>query len=120
MAVKAITDDYHGDVMDSADKFGGNQLTYFHWDRHLMFCSPWAVPLPAAMPFQAFVDEVVKPNVAPHPEADQIQWDKVDWTLDGKSITPDPAKSLGELGAVHKSVFRFATPELKGIQGSGS
>lgn len=120
MPVKAITDNYHGEVLDSADKFGGNHLTYFSWDKHLMFCSPWAVPLPPSMTFQAFLDDVVKPNIAKHPEATLINWSSAQWMLDGQPLVPEHDKTLAELGAVHKSVFRFLTPELKGIKGSAS
>jgi phenol hydroxylase P4 protein len=119
MPVAAIGD-YPARVRDGVENFHGNIMVAIGWDRHLMICSPMAFPLPPDMPFGAFVEEVMPAAYAPHPEWSRIDWDKVEWMLDGAPFAPDFKKSLKDNGIGHKSVVRFRTPGLNGIKGSGS
>ena len=122
MPVTAITPDYekHVEFRDVERNFHGNRLVYIHWEEHLSFCSAMVFPLPPVMPFTVFIEEVVKPHYAPHPDAAHIDWSKVVWTLDGKDFTPDLQKSLDENGVRHKSLLRFWTPGLTGYKGSAN
>jgi len=120
MTTMAITPDYMGDMKDTVDKFHGNQIVYFSWDHHQMFCSPIAFPLPPTMPFGALLSDVLPGGYAMHPDFAQIDWERVSWRLNGKPWTPEPEKSLTDNGIDHKSVLRFATPGLNGIKGCGT
>ena len=119
MPVKSIGE-YPLHIKDNVEKFHGNQLVYVGWDQHLMFCAPFAYPLPPDMPFGALLSEVIPPSYSAHPEWEQVNFQTAEWLLDGKSFSPDFNASLKENGVGHKSVIRFKTPELKGIGGTGS
>lgn len=115
MPVKAITAEYTGEVNDSADKFHGNIVVYINWVDHLMFCSPLAFPLQPAMPFGVVLSDLLPQFYGIHPDWQKIDWSVARWELDRVPFTPDPAKSLQEHGVGHKSVLRFTTPGLTGI-----
>jgi phenol hydroxylase P4 protein len=115
MAVKAAYEGYTGPNADAVGNFHGNQLVYVGWDEHLMFPFAAAFPLPPAMPFAALVKEVLPSAYSLHPEFEKIDWDRVEWLLDGERFTPAMDKSLGENGIGHKSLLRLRTPGLDGI-----
>lgn len=108
------------EVRDARKNFHGNILVYVHWEAHLSFCAALAFPLPPTMPFQALVSDVIAPAYVAHPDAQKIEWAKVDWMIDGVKKTPDFAASLEANGLGHKSLVRFWTPGLDGWQGSAS
>ena len=122
MSVIAITPDYadHIELRDAPGNFHGNIVVYTHWEEHLSFCAALAFPLPPAMPFGALVSEVIKPHYAQHPDAEGIDWSKVDWMIDGHRANPDMSRSLADNGLHHKSLVRFWTPGRNGYQGSAS
>ena len=105
---------------DALKNFHGNMLVYVHWEEHLSFCAALAFPLPPGMPFGAMVDAVIAPSYAAHPDAAAIDWSKVRWSIDGKTVTPDLAATLEANGLRHKSLVRFWTPGLGGWAGSAS
>jgi len=111
---------YEFEPLDKVENFHGNQLTYINWEKHLMFCSPVCLPLPSEMPFGALVKEVLPGVYKKHPDFERINWDAVKWTLNGESISPDMSASLAENGFGHKSLLRFWTPGLDGIEGTHS
>lgn len=119
MPAHAITADYHGDVKDARENFHGNIVVYVGWDHHLMFCASKAFPLPPTMPFAALIEQIMPEAFAQHPEFSSINWETAEWLLDGQPFTPDLDKGLEEQGVGHKSLIRFATPELKGYAGAG-
>jgi phenol hydroxylase P4 protein len=120
MAVAAITENYIGERKDRVENFHGNQILYIGWDHHLMFCAPVAVPVPPDTPFNKLVEEIIPGAFSLHPDFSRVEWDKVQWHLNGEDFQPQLDKSLIEQGVDHKSVIRFATPGLDGIKGSGS
>ncbi|MDD3517311.1 MAG: phenol hydroxylase subunit P4 [Chromatiales bacterium] len=120
MPVKAIRENYAFEPKDVEKNFHGNRIVYVGWDHHLMFCAPVAFPLPPDMPFGALVEQVIPGAFGMHPDFPQIQWNAVQWRLDGEPFTPDMQKSLDANGVRHKSVVRMFTPGLNGIGGSGS
>lgn len=120
MAVTAITENYIGERLDRLENFHGNQILYLAWDHHLMFCAPVALALPPETPFSKLLQEVIPGAFSLHPEFSEIDWDKVQWHLNGETFSPNPDASLAEQGIDHKSSLRFATPGLNGIKGSGS
>jgi phenol hydroxylase P4 protein len=120
MPVIALNPGYGGPIQDTEDKFHGNRLLYICWDNHLLFCAPLCFPLPPDMPFGALISNVLPGAYGSHPDFARIDWSKVQWTESGNPFKPDPEKSLADNGLVHKSVIRFRTPGLSGIQGSCS
>ena len=122
MPVVALEKDYVEkiDVRDRVENFHGNHVVYLHWEEHLSFCAALAFPLPPAMPFGALLAEILPTYYGPHPDFAKIDWATVRWTVDGKDIVPDPAKSLADHGVGHKSLIRFWTPGLNGFKGSNS
>lgn len=118
MTIKALRDDYHGDFKDSVEKFGGAQLVYIGWDKHQMFCSSRAFPLPPAMTFQELLDNVMPEAFGQHPEFTKIDWQQAQWILDNQVFQPEHSKSLAQLGIGHKSLLRLVTPELTGYKGA--
>jgi phenol hydroxylase P4 protein len=120
MPVVSVRPGYRGEVKDRESLFHGNRVVYFNWEKHLMFCSPVAFPLPPSMPFAAVVEEVLPKHWGLHPDFARIDWAKARWTLDGAPFVPDPAKTLDELGVKHKSVLRLTTPGLDGYRGSAT
>jgi phenol hydroxylase P4 protein len=120
MATAAITPDYHGEHRDRVENFHGNQVVYVGWDHHLMFCAPVAFALPPETPFSKLQDEVIPGAFSLHPDFGDVDWDKVQWHLNGEPFTPERDKSLLDQGVDHKSIIRMTTPGLDGIKGCGS
>lgn len=118
MPVIALEPGYAGEVRDRVENFHGNQLVYFGWDRHRLFCSPFTLPLPPDMPFGALVENVIVPLLAAHPEGADIDWTQVQWLRGDTPFTPDATASLADNGLGHKSLLRLRTPGLSGIAGS--
>lgn len=120
MAVAAIIPNYTGERLDRVENFHGKQLVNIGWDYHLMFGAPVTFAIPPDAPFSTVLDELIPGAFSLHPDFTEIDWDKVQWHLNGEPFSPDRDKSLAEQGVDHKSFIRFATPGLDGIQGSGS
>jgi phenol hydroxylase P4 protein len=120
MSVTAITPGYTGIIKDRVENFHGQQLLYIGWEGHLMYCAPLCIPVLPSLPFATLRDEIIPKLYELHPEAAKIDWGAAEWFLSGKPFAPDPAKSLADNGLGHKSVIRFRTPGLKGINGSCS
>jgi len=119
MTVAAVRD-YIGEPLDKVENFHGNQVVYVGWDYHLMFCAPVAFAVPPDTLFSTLQDEIIPGAFSLHPDFSEVDWSQVQWHLNGESFTPDRDKSLIDQGVDHKSIIRFATPGLNGIQGSGS
>ena len=120
MAVSAIVDNYRGERLDAVENFHGNQVLYVGWDHHLMFCAPVAFAVSPDTPFKEVVDSLIPGAYSLHPEFDEIDWGAAQWKLNGEDFAPDMEASLEDQGIDHKSIVRFATPGLNGIQGTGS
>lgn len=118
MAVVALKD-FIGVPKDTEDRFHGNRIVYFGWDRHLMFYAPVCLSLSPALPFRDVVGTVLPGCWGAHPDFARIDWDRVEWLRDGEPFAPDLDRSLGENGIGHKSVVRLITPGLDGLAGAG-
>ncbi|WP_221797131.1 phenol hydroxylase subunit P4 [Oceanobacter mangrovi] len=119
MAVNAIVPDYSGEIKDKFENFHGNQVVYVDWAAHRLFPAPMSWPLPPDMPFVALREQVMAGTFGIHPEWPEIDWSRVEWTLDGEAFTPDEQQGLAEQGIGHKSMLRFHTPGLSGFQNAG-
>lgn len=120
MTVVALNPGYRGEVLDAVENFGGNQLVYLHWEQHLMFCAALTFPLPPEMPFGAIVGELLPQFYGPHPDFEKIDWSTVRWNVDGRDFEPDMDASISSQGIGHKSLIRFWTPGLEGLDASGA
>lgn len=118
MSVKAIRPDYHGDMKDSVDKFHGNQLLSIGWDQHLMYATPFCIPVPPQMPFGALVEQVLPTLYGQHPQFARIDWSEAQWLRGSQPFQPDMTKSLADNGLGHKALIRFRTPALEGLYGA--
>jgi len=103
---------------DDEGKFHGKRLIFLSWENHLMYCAPFAVPLPPNLPFGALVRDVLPLLYGEHPEFEAIDWQRTHWFNSGKRFIPDFGKSLEHHGLTHKSLIRFRTPALEGARGS--
>lgn len=95
-------------------------LLYIGWDGHLMFASPYCLPLPPDMPFGALLSQVLPGIYGYHPDFAKIDWAAAQWFKSGRPWQPDLSRSLADNGLAHKDVIRFRTPGLTGIRGSHS
>ena len=120
MTIKTINGAYPETMMDSVEKFHGNQLVYVGWDHHTSICTANCYPLPPQMPFGALTSDVLPSVLAQHPDFPRIDWAEVEWLLDGQPFKPDAEKSLADNGIGHKSLLRFKTPGLDGYKGTGN
>jgi len=111
-------DGYVDIVRDRVENFHGNQVVYIGWDDHLLFSAAQAFPLPPEMSFQALVSEAMPSVFNDHPDFRNIVWDEVQWVIDGEPVVPDMNGSLKDNGIGHKSLIRFKTPGLNGINGT--
>ena len=119
MPVSAFTNDYSGERLDRVENFHGLQIVHVAWDRHLLFCAPVAFMLPPDAPFSVLLEENIPAAYSQHPEFPDINWDEVEWRLNGEIFVPQPEVGLIDQGVDHKSIIRFATPGLNGIKGAG-
>lgn len=93
-------------------------LLYIGWDQHMMFCAPFAVPVPPTMRFGDLVQGLLPKLFGEHPDFARINWARVQWFRSATLFTPSLDKTLAEQGFKHKSVLRFRTPGLEGLKGS--
>lgn len=117
MSVKAIGE-YHGESRDRLENFNGIQLVYLQWDKHLLFCSPFTLPVPPTLRFSDFLEQTVTPALASHFEARKIDFKSAQWTLNGHAFVPQLELSLLEQGIDHKSFLKLSTPGLIGLNGT--
>lgn len=118
MAVTAIRS-YSFEPLDVAAHFGGARILYAGWDRHMMFASPYAWPLPPDLRFAHFVAGPLAQAFGQHPDWERIDWTGAIWTKNGEPFVPAMDRSIADNGLIHKDSLRFSTPGLDGIDGLG-
>ncbi len=114
MAVTAIGD-YRFAPRDHAGLYGDSQIVYFCWDRHLLFAAPFITFVPKDMTLGQYLDEVVKPLLAPDPDSGALDWAKAEWAVGPKSFTPDFGATLADNGIGHKDKIIMSTPGLNSL-----
>ena len=122
MAVVALKPGYADavEIRDRRENFHGNQVVYLHWEEHLRFCAATAFPLPPDMPFGALTEQLIPQYYGMHPDFASLDWNQVEWKINGEPATPDMSKSLADNGVGHKTLITFRTPGLNGYKGSCS
>lgn len=104
MAVKA-TYDYEYPAKDRQEVYGDDLLVHVLWSGSTFLCSAACTRLPKAMPWSAFVSDVVNPWAAADPDFDPSAVH--DWQIDGRPFTPGADTTLESAGVVHKGVVSF-------------
>lgn len=117
MSVAAVKE-YIGVPRDVVGNYHGNLLVYVTWDQHLLFAAPVIFPLAPDMKFGE-VPKILAGIYAPHPDAAQIDWNRVEWFKSQQPWHPDYDKTVAENGIGHKEFIRLRTPGLTGIRGLG-
>jgi phenol/toluene 2-monooxygenase (NADH) P4/A4 len=105
MPVKALYD-YDFPSADRAELFGDDQLVYVHWDGNPLFCSAACFRVPRALPFGEFAAQIVGPWAASDPDFDPGA--VLRWRLFDEPLTPEPGRSLADLGIGHKALLHFS------------
>lgn len=108
MSVKSIGE-YKFPPRDPSDSFDGMMLMFVSWDHHLLFAAPYIFYVSPDENFGEFVEQKLKPVMAPDPDAASVEWDKVTWLKANQAFQPDFAKSLTENGISHKVELRMQT-----------
>ncbi|MCY1296430.1 hypothetical protein D9M69_375150 [compost metagenome] len=106
--------------LDRHENFHGNQLLYVGWDRHLMFCAPFALLVAPSQTFAELIEQVLRPAIAAHPDSAAADLRNATWYLNDAPFRPDFDASLQANGLRHKDMLRLDTPGLNGIAGSYS
>jgi phenol hydroxylase P4 protein len=109
MSVKHLGE-YAFEPANRVENYGGAINLYIVWDGHLLFVCPLALPVDPATRFREFLTQVVQPCYRAHPDAADLDWDRVEWTYENKPWTPNLDQSLAENGVRHMSFLRFRSP----------
>ncbi|MCY1408126.1 hypothetical protein D9M71_234430 [compost metagenome] len=109
---------YEAQALDRQENFNGLQLVYLCWEKHLMYCAPFTLPLPPTMLFGDFIEQVVKPVISQHPDAPAVDFASAQWRLDDQPFAPQAQASLTANRIGHKSMLHLHTPGLTGIAGT--
>lgn len=100
---------------DLVENFNGKQIVYVCWDHHMLFATPLMLVVEPEMLFGDLLENVVKPLIAPDPDAAAVDLGSVEWQKAGQSWRPDLAASLAANGIVHKEQLRFRTPGVNSL-----
>ena len=120
MSVKFIGDTYDYESANREENYGGDINIYVVWDQHLMYACPSTYRVPKAIKLREFLEDVLKPDYAQHPDMDKVDWDNTVWEFYDQPWTPDMDKSLEDNKVGHQSFLRFKTPGLEGLHGVGN
>ncbi|MGE0861957.1 MAG: phenol hydroxylase subunit P4 [Gammaproteobacteria bacterium] len=119
MSVKHLGPAYEYPSANRVEAYGGDINFYIRWERHLMFACPAAYRAPTAMPLGEFLETMLKPDYAAHPDAARLDFSRCAWKLDRAPWQPDFARSIADNGIGHMSYIEFASPGLDGLHGHG-
>jgi phenol hydroxylase P4 protein len=103
MAVRAIGE-YDFPSTSRAELYGDDQLVHVYWNHNMWFCAPFCFRAPKAMPWSAFLSEIVYPVWGADPDFDPTS-STFTWELDHAALTPRDDATLAELGVGHKSLL---------------
>jgi phenol hydroxylase P4 protein len=102
MAVRAIGE-YSFPSRSRQELYGDDQLVHVYWTHNMFMCAPLCFRVPRAMPWSAFLAEVVYPVWGQDPDFDPATA-RFTWEVDHKPMTPADDVSLLDLGVGHKSL----------------
>lgn len=117
MAVKAIGA-YVGVPRDLQENFGGKQLVYANWDRHLLFAAPFLLAPEPEMTFADLINGPFAALIGPDPDSKMVDFRAAQWLLSGDPFEPKWDASLAENGITHKRQLTMVTPRLNSLCGA--
>ena len=106
MPVVAISE-YKFPSRSRQELYSDDQLVHIWWKGNPFFVSAQCFRFPKAMPFGDLVG-LCKGFFAADPDFNPDAMDSVQWVIDDKEVTPDPAASLEANGVGHKSLVQFS------------
>lgn len=109
------TKEYIAVPRDRVENYHGNQLVYASWDHHQLFAAPFLLHVAPQMLFRELVEGMLTALVQPDPDAQKIDWKKVEWLKSNQPWTPDFERSIADNGIGHKDQIRFRTPGLNSL-----
>lgn len=116
MPVKAIHSEYYIEPLDLQKHYGDQIQIYIGWDQHTLFCAAIAFLVSPQQTFQELIEQQITAVFSKHPDFEDISWQDVHFSVDGKAFKPAFNQSLAEQHIGHKSLLRFRTPALDGYQ----
>lgn len=114
MAVSSIGT-YKFPSRDREEIYGGSQIVYFCWERHMLFAAPFITFVGGDMKLGNYLETVIKPLLNQDPDAPQVEWAKAQWSNGPNAFTPDFEASLEANGIGHKAKIIMATPGLNSL-----
>lgn len=120
MTVRHLGDAYEFPSANAAEHYGGDINLYIQWERHLLFACPLAYRVPPGMRFIDFLEQMLLPDYAAHPDTAALDFSRCTWQRDQQPWQPELAKSLADNGVGHMDFLQFRAPGLDGIGGTGT
>lgn len=119
MEVRHLGPAYQYPSENRVEAYGGDINFYVRWTRHLMYACPAAYRAPVAIALGDFLEQMLRPDYAAHPDTIHLDFSRCIWRLDRAPWQPDFGKSLAENGIGHMSYLEFDSPGLDGLHGHG-
>ena len=88
MSTRHLGERYEYLSENRVEQYGGDINIYLRWEKHLMFACPSAYRVPTAMRLGDFLEQMLKPDYAAHPDCAALDFTRCQWKL-------DKAKALG-------------------------
>lgn len=119
MTVKHLGKSYDFESENREERYGGDINFYILWEQHLMYACPSAYRAPVDMKLRDFLEQMLKPDYARHPDTAKLDFENVEWKRDQQPWQPDLEKSLKDNGVGHMDYLQFRSPGLEGLHGHG-
>lgn len=120
MTVAHLGDAYEFQSENREERYGGDINFYIQWERHLMYACPSAYRAPVDMKLRDFLEGMLRPDYAAHPDTEKLDFDQCEWQFDQQPWQPDLDKSLKDNGIGHMAYLQFRSPGLDGMHGVGN
>lgn len=120
MTVKHLGESYEFPSANRAECYGGDLNIYVQWHKHLLIACPSAYRVPVDISLRDFLEGMLRPDYAVHPDTAKLDFEQCEWWLDQQPWVPDLDRSLKDNGVGHMSYIHFRSPGLEGMHGVGN
>ena len=120
MTVTNLGESYDFPSANREERYGGDINFYIQWEQHLLYACPSAYRAPVDMVLRDFLENMLRPDYAAHPDTAKVDFEKCEWKFDQKPWQPDLDKTLQENGIGHMDYLQFRSPGLAGMHGVGN